>query len=77
MGRRVPVDPSLYSKTGATGRLLSSNLRRGYSYEGAGQFIERYGPISPETQGAPDRLAETVLVDIRPHYAVQEIMADW
>ncbi len=47
------------------------------SYEGAGQFIERYGAISPEMQGSLDRLTETVPVDIRPHYAVEEMMADW
>jgi hypothetical protein len=47
------------------------------SYEGAGQFIERYGAISAELQGALDRLAETVPVDIRPRYAVEEMMADW
>jgi hypothetical protein len=47
------------------------------SYEGAGQFIERYGAISPEMRGSLDRLAETVPVDIRPHYAVEDMMADW
>lgn len=47
------------------------------SYAGAGQFIERYGTISPEMQGALDRLAQTVPVDIRPRYAVEEMMADW
>jgi hypothetical protein len=46
-------------------------------YDGAGQFIERYGTISPEMQGALDRLAQTVPVDIRPHYAVEDMMADW
>jgi hypothetical protein len=47
------------------------------SYDGAGQFIERYGTISPEMQGALDRLAETVPIDIRPSYAVEEMMAAW
>jgi hypothetical protein len=46
-------------------------------YEGAGRFIETFGTISPEMQGALDRLAETVPVDIRPSYAVEEMMADW
>ncbi|MEE8572971.1 MAG: peptidase, partial [Gemmatimonadota bacterium] len=46
-------------------------------YDGAGRFIEKYGTISPEMQGALDRLAETVPVDIRPRYAVEEMMADW
>jgi hypothetical protein len=46
-------------------------------YDGAGVFIEEYGTISPEMQGALDRLAETVPVDIRPSYAVEEMMADW
>ena len=46
-------------------------------YDGAGAFIEKYGSISPEMQGALDRLAETVPVDIRPSYAVEEMMADW
>ena len=46
-------------------------------YDGAGAFIDRYGTISPRMQGALDRLAETVPVDIRPHYAVEDMMADW
>ena len=46
-------------------------------YDGAGAFIEKYGSISPEMQGALNRLAETVPVDIRPSYAVEEMMADW
>ena len=46
-------------------------------YDGAGAFIEKYGSVSPEMQGALDRLAETVPVDIRPSYAVEEMMADW
>jgi hypothetical protein len=46
-------------------------------YDGAGAFIEEYGTISAEMQGALDRLAETVPVDIRPNYAVEEMMADW
>ncbi len=46
-------------------------------YDGAGEFIERFGTISPEMQGALDRLAVTVPVDIRPRYAVEKMMADW
>ena len=46
-------------------------------YEGAGAFIEQYGAISPEMQGALDRLAETVPVDIRPSYAVERMMEGW
>ncbi len=46
-------------------------------YDGAGAFIEEYGTISAEMQGALDRLAETVPVDIRPNYAVEEMMTDW
>jgi len=46
-------------------------------YDGAGAFIERFGTVSPEMQGALDRLAGTVPVDIRPHYAVEEMMEDW
>jgi hypothetical protein len=46
-------------------------------YDGAGRFIERYGTISPQMQRALDQLAETVPVDIRPHYAVEDMMADW
>jgi len=46
-------------------------------YDRVGEFIERFGTISPEMQGALDRLAVTVPVDIRPSYAVEEMMADW
>jgi hypothetical protein len=46
-------------------------------YDGAGAFVEQYGTISPELQGALDRLAETVPVDIRPVYAVEEMMEGW
>jgi hypothetical protein len=28
-------------------------------------------------QGALDRLSQTVPVDILPHYAVEDMMADW
>jgi hypothetical protein len=46
-------------------------------YDGAGAFIEEFGTISPEMRGALDRLAETVPVDIRPSYAVEEMMEGW
>lgn len=46
-------------------------------YDGAGRFLERYGTVSPEMQAALDRLAGAVPVDIRPHYAVKEMMAEW
>jgi hypothetical protein len=46
-------------------------------YDGAGIFSEKYGSISPEMQGALDRLSQTVPVDILPHYAVEDMMADW
>ena len=46
-------------------------------YDGAGSFVEQFGTISPEMQGALDRLAETVPVDIRPSYAVEKMMEAW
>ncbi|MFQ5746096.1 MAG: peptidase [Gemmatimonadota bacterium] len=45
-------------------------------YDGAGTFLDRYGQMSPEMEAAIDRLA-AVPVDIRPHYAVVDMMADW
>jgi hypothetical protein len=47
------------------------------NYEMAGKFIERFGTVPPELQGALDRLAGEVPVDIRPRYAVEEMMTDW
>lgn len=47
------------------------------SYDRAGEFIERHGTIAPEMQAALDRLADKVPVDIRPAYAVEEMMVDW
>lgn len=47
------------------------------NYEWAGEFIDRHGTVSPEMQTALDRLAETVPVDIRPVYAVEEMMESW
>jgi hypothetical protein len=46
-------------------------------YEGAGRFIDTFGTISPEMQGALDRLAGEVPVDIRPSYAVEQMMTGW
>lgn len=46
-------------------------------YEGAGTFLERYGEVAPEMEAALDRLAGVVPVDIRPHYAVKDLMAEW
>lgn len=45
-------------------------------YEGAGQFLERYGTMSPEVREALDRLEGTVPVDLRPSYEVTEMMED-
>jgi hypothetical protein len=44
---------------------------------GAGAFLERYGSMAPEMRAALDRLEGTVPVDIRPSYAVTEMMAGW
>ncbi len=46
-------------------------------YEGAGAFMEEHGTVSQELRTALDRIAETVPVDIRPRYAVEEMIADW
>jgi len=46
-------------------------------YAGAGAFLDKYGVMSPEMQAALDRLAGRVPVDIEPHYAVKDKMADW
>lgn len=42
-------------------------------YEGAGQFLERYGTMPPEVQDALDRLAGRVPVDLDPQYAVTDM----
>ncbi len=47
------------------------------NYDGVGEFVDRFGTISPEMQGALDRLAETVPVDIRPEYEVKEMIREW
>jgi hypothetical protein len=46
-------------------------------YEGAGAFMERYGTMSPELQAALGRLEGHVPVDLRPSYAVEEMMEEW
>lgn len=46
-------------------------------YDGAGAFIERYGTMSPELQAALGRLEGHVPVDLRPSYAVEEMMEGW
>lgn len=46
-------------------------------YEGAGQFLERYGTMSPEVKDALARLAGRVPVDLDPQYAVTDEMEGW
>jgi len=46
-------------------------------YEGAGQFLERYGTMPPEVKDALDRLAGRVPVDLDPQYAVMDEMEGW
>ena len=45
-------------------------------YDGLGVFMERYGSVSDVLRSAIDRL-DAVPVDIRPEYAVREMMVDW
>ncbi len=45
-------------------------------YEGAGALMEKYGQVRPEMSEALERLA-VVPVDIKPDYAVKEMMAAW
>jgi hypothetical protein len=45
-------------------------------YEGAGAFMARYGEVPDVLAAAIERL-EAVPVDIRPSYAVTEMMAEW
>jgi hypothetical protein len=45
--------------------------------DGAAAFLERYGSMSPELEAAISRLDGVVPVDIRPSYAVKEMMRDW
>jgi Peptidase family M49 len=46
-------------------------------YAGAEAFLERYGTMTPEMLGALERLDGVVPVDIRPTYAVKEMMQTW
>lgn len=45
-------------------------------YEAAGRFMETYGQVPPELERARERLT-AVPVDIRPSYAVKEMMEGW
>jgi len=45
-------------------------------YEGAGALMEKYGQIQPEMAEALKRLA-VVPVDIKPEYAVKDMMESW
>jgi hypothetical protein len=45
-------------------------------YDGAGEFMERYGQVPEILSAAIDKL-ETVPVDIRPTYTVKEMMEAW
>jgi len=45
-------------------------------YEGAGALMEKYGQMRPEMVEALERLA-AVPVDIKPDYAVKDMMATW
>ena len=45
-------------------------------YDGAGEFMERYGQVPEILSAAIDKL-ESVPVDIRPTYAVKEMMEAW
>jgi len=46
-------------------------------YEGASEFLEGYGVMSTDMRDALDRLDGVVPVDLRPRYAVEEMMAEW
>lgn len=45
-------------------------------YEAAGQFMEEYGQVPRELEEARERLS-AVPVDIRPSYAVKDMMGSW
>jgi hypothetical protein len=45
-------------------------------YEGAGALMEKYGQVRPEMETALERLA-IVPVDIKPEYAVKDMMVEW
>ncbi|MDH3298251.1 MAG: peptidase [Gemmatimonadota bacterium] len=46
-------------------------------YDGAGAFLESYGRMSRHMRDALDRLDGTVPVDLRPSYAVEDLLAEW
>ncbi len=45
-------------------------------YDAAGKFLDQYGKVPPELQGALDRLGQ-VPVDIQPSFAVKDMMKGW
>ncbi len=45
-------------------------------YQGAGALTEKYGTMTAEMEGALERL-EAVPVDVRPAYAVKDVMQRW
>jgi hypothetical protein len=45
-------------------------------YDGAGKFLDEYGKVPPDMQAVLDRLGD-VPVDIRPHFAVKDMMKGW
>lgn len=45
-------------------------------YEGAGEFMARYGAVPEPLRASIERL-DAVPVDIRPTYAIKEMMVDW
>jgi len=45
-------------------------------YDGAGQFLDRYGTVPPELKDALARLRQ-VPVDIQPRFAVEDMMKGW
>lgn len=46
-------------------------------YDGASEFLETYGVMSSEMREALDRLNGIVPVDLRPSYAVDDLIAEW
>ncbi|MFQ5530440.1 MAG: hypothetical protein ACE5FP_08840, partial [Gemmatimonadota bacterium] len=46
-------------------------------YEGASEFLQDYGRMSGRMKDALGRLDGVVPVDLRPSYAVDDLLADW
>jgi hypothetical protein len=46
-------------------------------YDGATEFLESYGTMSLDMRRALDRLDGVVPVDLRPSYAVDDLLDDW